>query len=281
MPKPVRASIKEAMQQLPVEVALLGSSHRELTHKQKIFAREVALGSTGAEAYRKAYNTKAGKQRHAVEASTLKKNPKVAASIDRERLMIEARKQRTPAELREWVISQLRVEAEDLSNPPSVRVNALLLLGKVTEVAAFTERKERVVLHSSLDLRAKIEQSIKDLTIDAVDVEVDSLEQELRLNVTQRLNDTERLNDTFDADDQAETKEERLNTAERLNDTLPKASATGTCLNAADADPTHPGGPQMAEAPGGPLLHNIPHQQTPTNSEPTPHTNWVPSIGRG
>lgn len=273
MPKPVRASIKEAMQQLPVEVALLGSSHRELTHKQKIFAREVAQGSTGAEAYRKAYNTKAGKQRHAVEASTLKKNPKVAASIDREKLMIEARKQRTPAELREWVISQLRLEAEDPANPPSVRVNALQLLGKVTEVAAFTERKERVVLHSSLDLRAKIEQSIKDLTIDAVDVEVDSLEQELRLNVTQRLNDTERLNDTFEADDQAETEEERLNTAESLNVT--------PCLNTADADPTHPGGPQMAEAPGGPLLHNIPHQQTPTNSEPTPHTNWVPSTGRG
>jgi len=184
-----------------------------------------------------------------------------------------ARKQRTPAELREWVISQLRVEAEDLSNPPSVRVNALLLLGKVTEVAAFTERKERVVLHSSLDLRAKIEQSIKDLTIDAVDVEVDSLEQELRLNVTQRLNDTECLNDTFGADDQAETEEERLNSTERLN--------TTPCLNAADADPTYPGGPQMAEAPGGPLLHNIPHQQTPTNSEPTPHTNWVPSTGRG
>ena len=259
----------------------MGEAGRELTHKQKAFAREIALGTKGAEAYRKVYNTTSSKQRTAEQASRLKKQPKIAASVEREKLMIEARKQRTPAELRDWVISQLRLEAEDPANPPSVRVNALQLLGKVTEVAAFTERKERVVLHSSLDLRAKIEQSIKELTIYAVDVEVDSLEQELRLNVTQRLNDTERLNDTFEADDQAETEEERLNTAERLNDTLPKASATGTCLNAADADPTHPGGPQMAEAPGGPLLHNIPHQQTPTNSEPTPHTNWVPSTGRG
>lgn len=261
------------MQYMPVEVALMGEAGRELTHKQKAFARELALGAKGAEAYRKVYNTKASKQNTAVQASRLRKQPKIAASVEREKLMIEARKQRTPAELREWVISQLRLEAEDPTNPPSVRVNALQLLGKVTEVAAFTERKERVVLHSSLDLRAKIEQSIKELTLDAVDVEVDSLEQELRLNVAQRLNDTERLNDTFDADDQAETEEERLNTAERLN--------TTPCLNAADADPTHPGGPQMAEAPGGPLLHNIPHQQSPTNSEPTPHTNWVPSTGRG
>lgn len=251
----------------------MGEAGRELTHKQKAFAREIALGTKGAEAYRKVYNTTSSKQRTAEQASRLRKQPKIAASVEREKLLIEARKQRTPAELREWVISQLRVEAEDLANPPSVRVNALLLLGKVTEVAAFTERKERVVLHSSLDLRAKIEQSIKDLTIDAVDVEVDSLEQELRLNVTQRLNDTERLNDTFDAGDQAETDGERLNTAERLNAT--------PCLNAADADPTHPGGPQMAEAPGGPLLHNIPHQQSPANSEPTPYTNWVPSTGRG
>jgi hypothetical protein len=261
------------MQYMPVEVALMGEAGRELTHKQKAFAREIALGTKGAEAYRKVYNTTSSKQRTAEQASRLRKQPKIAASVEREKLMIEARKQRTPAELREWVISQLRLEAEDPTNPPSVRVNALQLLGKVTEVAAFTERKERVVLHSSLDLRAKIEQSIKELTLDAVDVEVDSLEQELRLNVAQRLNDTERLNDTFDADDQAETEEERLNTAERLN--------TTPCLNAADADPTHPGGPQMAEAPGGPLLHNIPHQQSPTNSEPTPHTNWVPSTGRG
>ena len=179
MGRPSRESIRKAIEFMPVEVALMGSSHGELTHKQKVFARELALGTTGAEAYRKAYNTKASKQRQAEMASKLKSSPKVKASIERERAMLEARKQRTPEELRLWVIEQLKTEASDIDNPPSVRVNALQLLGKVTEVAAFTDRKEKVVIHSSLDLRQRIEQSLKDLAID-VDAVDTSLEDELQ-----------------------------------------------------------------------------------------------------
>jgi hypothetical protein len=180
MGRPSRASIKKALDFMPVEVALMGTSHGEMTHKQKVFARELALGTTGAEAYRKAYNTKASKQRQAEMASKLKKSPKIKASVERERAMIEARKQRTPEELRVWVIEQLRTEASDIDNPPSVRVNALLLLGKVTEVAAFTDRKEKVVIHSSLDLRQRIEQSIRELAIDVEAVDT-SLEDELQV----------------------------------------------------------------------------------------------------
>ena len=173
-----------------------------------------------------------------------------------------------------------------MDNPPSVRVNALQLLGRVTEVAAFTDRKERVVLHSSLDLRAKIEQSIKELTLDAEDVEVVSLEQELRLNSPiespddeQRLNETQRLNSPDDDEDE----QERLNTidseSERLN-TPDDAGPETPCLNAVDLDPTHPGTPQSAEGQGGRLLHNIPPEQSHSISETHPPTNWVPSIPR-
>jgi len=264
----------------------MGNAGGELTHKQKVFAREVAMGTPGAAAYRKAYNSTASKQRNAEASSRLKKNPKVATSIERERAMIEARKQRTPEELRDWVITQLRAEAEDMDNPPSVRVSALQLLGKVTEVAAFTDRKERVVLHSSLDLRAKIEQSIKELTLDAEDVEVVSLEQELRLNSPiespddeQRLNDTQRLNSPDDDEDE----QERLNTIdsepERLN-TPEDAGPETPCLNAVDLDPTGPGTPQSGRVNGGGLLHNIPPKQSDPFSQTHPPTNWVPSIPR-
>ena len=280
MPRPTRAAIKDALEFMPVEVALMGNAGGELTHKQKVFAREVAMGTPGAAAYRKAYNSTASKQRNAESASRLKKTPKVATSIERERALIEARKQRTPDELREWVITQLRAEAEDMDNPPSVRVNALQLLGKVTEVAAFTDRKERVVLHSSLDLRAKIEQSIKELTLDAEDVEVVSLEQELRLNSPiESPDDDQRLNSPDDDEDD----QERLNTidseSERLN-TPDDAGPETPCLNAVDLDPTHPGTPQSAEGQGGRLLHNIPPEQSHSISETHPPTNWVPSIPR-
>ena len=142
------------------------------------------------------------------------------------------------------------------------------------------------MLHSSLDLRAKIEQSIKELTLDAEDVEVLSLEQELRLNSPieslddeQRLNDTQRLNNPGDDQDEPE----RLNTIdsepERLN-TPEDADPDTPCLNAVDLDPTGPGDPQGGRVQGGGLLHNIPPEQSDPFPQTHPPTNWVPSIPR-
>ena len=153
MKRPSRRKTEEALDYVPMGALLMGNAHRELTHKQKVFARELALGNTGAEAYRKAYNTKGSAKTQGDNASKLKRNTRIATETNRQRAIIEARKQRTPEELRIWVIEQLKVEANDQDNPPSVRISALQMLGKVTEVAAFTERKERVVIHSSLDLR--------------------------------------------------------------------------------------------------------------------------------
>jgi hypothetical protein len=286
MGKMTRSDARKALDFMPVEVALMGSAHRELTHKQRTFARELALGSTGADAYRKAYNTKAKVKTQGDQASRMKRNPRIEAETNRQRALIEARKQRTPEELRDWVITQLRAEAEDMDNPPSVRVNALQLLGRVTEVAAFTDRKEKVILHSSLDLRARIEQSIRELTLDAEDVEVVSLEQELRLNSPiespddeQRLNDTLRLNSTDDDQDE----QERLNTIDSEPDRLNSpddADPDTPCLNAVDLDPTGPGTPQSGRVDGGGLLHNIPPKQSDPFSQTHPPTNWVPSIPR-
>ena len=180
MGRPSRASIKKALDFMPVDVALMGNAHRELTHKQKVFARELALGSSGAEAYRKAYSAKGKVKTQGDAASRMKRDSRIAAESSRQKAIIEARKQRTPEELRLWVIEQLKTEAGDIDNPPSVRVNALLLLGKVTEVAAFTDRKERVVIHSSLDLRQRIEQSLRELAIDVEAVDT-SLEDELQV----------------------------------------------------------------------------------------------------
>jgi len=180
MGRPSRESIRKAIDFMPVDVALMGNAHRELTHKQKVFARELALGSTGADAYRKAYKTSGKVKTQGDNASRIKSDSRIQAEANRQRAIIEARKQRTPEELRLWVIEQLKTEAGDIDNPPSVRVNALQLLGKVTEVAAFTDRKEKVVIHSSLDLRQRIEQSIKELAIDVEAVDT-SLEEELQV----------------------------------------------------------------------------------------------------
>lgn len=226
----------------------MGGSHKELTHKQKVFARELALGNSGAEAYRKAYNTKGSAKTQGDNASKLKRNTRVAAETNRQKAIIEARKQRTPEELRIWVIEQLKVEANDQDNPPSVRINALQMLGKVTEVAAFTERKERVVIHSSLDLRAKIEQSIKDLTIEAEDVDALSLEHELRLNDTMIVAEaTECLNEEGDLE-----------------------------RNTEYAGPTGEGEGQSERVQGASPMHNIPPKQLPSISATPPPSKMDP-----
>jgi hypothetical protein len=47
--KLTRTQIKEGLEQIPMNT-ILGVSSKGLTHKQKTFCKEVAMGQTGAEA---------------------------------------------------------------------------------------------------------------------------------------------------------------------------------------------------------------------------------------
>ena len=58
MKKLSRAQIVEGFESIPIDTILLGSAstkQTKLTHKQREFAREIALGETKTGAYRKAY----------------------------------------------------------------------------------------------------------------------------------------------------------------------------------------------------------------------------------
>jgi len=163
-----RKQISEALDQIPVEHLLAGSAGRELTAKQKRFARLIAEGNTGAEAYRMAYNTKAKPQHQGNEAHKVRKNPKVANEVNRLEALKQIRELHSPAQIRATVIERLQLEATDENNPPAARIRALELLGKVTEVAAFTERREQTVIHSSEALKQQIMDRLKNLT--AIDI---------------------------------------------------------------------------------------------------------------
>ena len=164
--------------------ALLGSGvSRELTAKQRAFARAVAQGETGAGAYRKAYQSKGKPKTVGDAASRLKAAPGIAAEIEALKLAQAAAEHRTPAALRALVIQTL---CEVVTNPMekgAVRVNAAKVLGTVTEVAAFTERKEVRTISTSEDARAKIMAELKTLMLnsgDTVDIEANSLIDELQ-----------------------------------------------------------------------------------------------------
>lgn len=161
--KLTRAQITEGLDQIPVSQLLGRGVERELTAKQKKFAYEVARGATKADAYRRAYDVKS---KHALEREPyqLTRDQRIANEIEAQKLAIEREKYRTPAILRGLVIDSI---VDIMLNPAvkdSVKLQAAKVLGTVTEVAAFTERKEVRTIRTSEDVRAKLLDEIKAMT---------------------------------------------------------------------------------------------------------------------
>ena len=126
------------------------------------------MGETKTGAYRQSYDTQASGAVQAVEAQRLVNNPKVALQIEAFRLAAEAKRYATPAALRNLVIERLTATAIDDDIAPAQRLRALELLGKVTEVAAFTERREVVTVTDSGALRDRLLDTLRTaITTDA------------------------------------------------------------------------------------------------------------------
>lgn len=181
-----RKQAKEALETMPLD-ALLGSGvSRELTAKQRAFARAVAMGETGAGAYRQAYKSKGKPKTVGDSASRLKAHPGIATEIEALKLAQAAAEHRSPAALRALVIQTLVEVATNPGEKSAVRVNAAKVLGTVTEVAAFTERREVRTITSSDETRARIMAELKTLMLntgEAVDVDAISLLDELQTPV--------------------------------------------------------------------------------------------------
>jgi hypothetical protein len=166
---------------MPLDSILGQGASKGLTGKQRRFAREVAQGSTKAEAYRRSY--KVGSK------ATLTSNPyhlaadsRIQAEIQALQLAEQAQALQTPSQLRALVIQTLVQTAIDPETKPAVRVQAVKVLGTVTEVAAFTERKEVRTISSSEDARARVMAEIRALVLgtgEAEDIEAKTLLDEL------------------------------------------------------------------------------------------------------
>lgn len=164
MRKLSRREIAEGLQAVPIETVLLGAGNPagiRLTAKQKRFAEEIAKGETKAGAYRKAYDSKGSPRTASRRGQELAKKGAVSAQVDAMRAALERQKYTTPAALRALVIDQLTEKVLDPEIPPAQQLKALHLLGQVTEVAAFTERRETVKVTASIDLREKLVKLIE------------------------------------------------------------------------------------------------------------------------
>lgn len=184
MMKLSRKELEEGLKENSIDTILGPHVSRTLTGKQKAFALEVAKGQTKANAYRKAYKPNASPHTMASKPYELMKDDRIQREIKAYELAIEASKHRTPAALRELVISGLVEIALSPDTKDAVKVAALRTLGTVTEVSAFTERKEVRTISSSETAKASILAQLQTLmqgeATDVVSRDADSLLAELR-----------------------------------------------------------------------------------------------------
>ena len=182
-----RKDIKHALEQTPIQDILLGhqTGGVNLTKKQKDFAQKVAEGMPKAQAYRTTYDTKASKQEQGHQAHMLSQNPKISQMIDSFKVANEAMKYQTPLQLRALAVQRLTELAISEDVKPAQQLKALELIGKITEVALFTERREIIKTTNPQEAREKLIQSIKlalrnenaqdAQTVDDTDAEADDL----------------------------------------------------------------------------------------------------------
>jgi hypothetical protein len=179
-----RAQLREALDTVPVNSLFSPAVSKELTTKQKRFCLEVAKGETKANAYRKAYNVKS-KNTLQREPYQLTRDQRITNEIEAMQAAIKAQEYQTPAALRALVIQSLVGVITDPDSKPGQITAAAKVLGTVTEVAAFTERKEVRTITSSETARAQVLEQLRTLVqgsaTDAtiIDREADSLLAEL------------------------------------------------------------------------------------------------------
>jgi hypothetical protein len=172
MAKITKREIREGLENIPIEQILLGSTNeKELTHKQKTFAKQVALGKPKAQAYRIAYDSEGTPSTASANAQKLVGNTRIQHLIDAYTRAFEAREYRNPERLRELVIHQLTEMALNPDVKDAQRIKSLELLGKVAEVGAFMDRKETKVIHESSKIKEKLLDQLKTIiNIDAKEI---------------------------------------------------------------------------------------------------------------
>ncbi len=245
--KLTRKQIREGLDQVPIEAVLIGVNNAagvSLSPKDREFARQIALGESKASAYRKSRPSKAKPVSQSRSGQEIAKRPAVISQVEAFRLAIEAEKSRTPAHLRALVVQKLTEKALDPECPPAQQIKALELLGKITEVALFTERREVVQVKDSGEIRARLMDSIRlAMQAGAQDVEV------------------------IEADD-------LLAEINGAND----PGAEGEPDEVADAA-TPPGATPLFASNAHPqTVHSNPHTQSAENGSPTEITNEQPNV---
>jgi hypothetical protein len=176
-----RKAIRQNVQSQGIEKAMRVPKG-SLTPKMKRFAEAVALGSTGADAYRQAYSPTAKPKTAGNAATVLKKHSGISLEIERIERANELAALHSATGLRSIVISTLAEIATNPEEKAATRVQAVRSIGQLVGVDAFRETKRVEHVKDSGELRAQILDQLKTMMLgsaDAVDVDANSLLAEL------------------------------------------------------------------------------------------------------
>jgi hypothetical protein len=184
--KLTRSQIKAALDTVPIETVLLGAAGAhdvKLTSKEREFARQIAMGESKAGAYRKSRVSKAKPATASRRGQELASKSAIQAQIDAYKVAFEAQRYTSPAHLRALAIQQLTEHSLNPEFPAAQRVKCLELIGKMTEVALFTERREIVQVTDSAQIKERLMDTLRTITQaqaqDVDDTAADSLLAEL------------------------------------------------------------------------------------------------------
>ena len=184
MRKLSRKAINEGLDTIPIsEILGISPSAKGLTHKQQTFAKELAKGTTKAEAYRRSYNRNPAPSTIVNTPYKLASDPRIQHEVEAYKVAIESAKHRTPEALRQLVIKTLVDVAISPDAKDAVKVQAVKVLGTVVEVGAFLERREVINTTNSKQAKEELLAQIRTLmngnAVDAIEVDADSLLREL------------------------------------------------------------------------------------------------------
>jgi hypothetical protein len=272
IPKLNRKQIREALDQMPIDRVLMGASSKQttLTTSQIKFAEEMALGKTKAEAYRRSRpngrQSKANPTTASKRGQELAKKGAIQAQIDAFALAMEAQKYTTPLHLRALVIQRLTEKAIDPEVKDSQQLKALELIGKLTEVQSFTERREIVNINAdSGEMREKLMHSLR-LALSNQDVEDVDIADQLLAEIT----------GDSDSDDEAQALLNELNDDVASDDDVVMDDGDAPVGIGAGDDPLSPQ-PQISPCTASATLHSNPDTRSSPNLTPTYVGVTIPS----
>jgi len=258
MKRLTKKEIAEGMKAVPIETIILGSQSKQgikLTKKQKAFAENVVATGNKTEAYKRAYNHKGKNTTASRNAQTIVKSTNVQTYITALEAQKEVEEYLLPPRLRAMAIHKLSSMALNDDLPPAQQLKALELVGKMTEVALFTERRELVHTMDSNTLKSKLMEAVQ-LAIQ----NSNSLRVSTKRTAEQLLAEISYVDIPQSISISSE------------DHSLIEETSVGTGSESPISDPPPRGmTPFLPEADAG-HLHSISHIQSPTNLTLTPVT---------